>query len=530
MTSTGYGETESAAEPLGSTLPRLWTRPLAEGPPGPCGCGCALTPVTSYGFEVADFAATTLGTPLDPWERWLVIHAGEMISADMPRFRHILVIVARQNGKTWLLTVLALYWLFVDRWPLILSTSTNLEYAKEAWSKGVDLVQANERLARDLPAGTRGSVPGVRTANGQEAFTTKDKSRWKIAASNRRGGRSLTIDRLVMDELREHDSWEAWNAAVPATNALPFAQIWGISNQGDSTSVVLNARRAVALEETDRRRGLFEWSAPEGSRATDPHALAMANPNMNRRGLSTADLVSEAEAATTAGGEQLTKFLTEILCIPVKTRLPAIDAAMWADCLGPVDLAPHRARLAVCIDVSLDGLHATAVAAAVLPDERVAVDVIGAWHGPAAAITMQTELPRLLDPIRPRVLGWLPEGPAAMLAAGLRRAVKSRAARRNLPRRMTIEEMTGDACGACMSFAEMVRAGMIVQPGDPLLDAQVCDAERYPQGDKWRFTRRGVGHCDAAYATAGAVHLAMSLPPAPPPLSGVPSGQRSSEE
>jgi hypothetical protein len=117
---------------LGSTLPRLWTRPLGTGPPGPCGCGCALTEHTSFGFDVAWFAEHVLGTPLDPWERWLAIHAGELLPNGLPRFRHVLVIVARQNGKTWLLTVLALYWLFVEQVGLILSTSSALEYAREA--------------------------------------------------------------------------------------------------------------------------------------------------------------------------------------------------------------------------------------------------------------------------------------------------------------------------------------------------------------------------------------------------------------
>ncbi|MEK8107422.1 hypothetical protein NKG94_23895 [Micromonospora sp. M12] len=47
-----------------------------SGDPGPCGCGCALTRATSYGFEVDDFARDTLQHPLDPWQRWLAIHGG----------------------------------------------------------------------------------------------------------------------------------------------------------------------------------------------------------------------------------------------------------------------------------------------------------------------------------------------------------------------------------------------------------------------------------------------------------------------
>ena len=63
-----------------------------------------------------------------------------------------------------------------------------------------------------------------------------------------RGGRSLTIDRLIMDELREHPDWSAYNAAVPATSAVQDAQTWMITNQGDEKSVVLHSLRKQALE------------------------------------------------------------------------------------------------------------------------------------------------------------------------------------------------------------------------------------------------------------------------------------------
>src|SRR5689334_19115868 len=93
----------------GSVTPRLWTRPLRP-----------LTPGTSYGFAVIDFARDVLGTPLDPWQQWVVIHAGELLEDGRPRFRTVLLLVARQQGKTTLLKVLSLFWLYVECHPLIL--------------------------------------------------------------------------------------------------------------------------------------------------------------------------------------------------------------------------------------------------------------------------------------------------------------------------------------------------------------------------------------------------------------------------
>ena len=55
----------------------------------------------------------------------------------------------------------------------------------------------------------------------------------------------------------------------------------------------------------------------------------------------------------------------------------------------------------------------------------------------------------------------------------------------------------------------------ILHANDPLLVAQLAGSSRVWVGDGWRFARKGgVGHVDAVYALAGAVHLARNLPAA----------------
>src|SRR4029079_8631941 len=106
---------------------------------------------TSYGFDVIWFAEHVLGTPLDPWECFAAVHLGELLPDGRPRFRKCLIIVARQAGKTLLCRVLTLYWRFVERWQMILSTSTNLAYAKESWSSVVSQAESIPDLAREVP-------------------------------------------------------------------------------------------------------------------------------------------------------------------------------------------------------------------------------------------------------------------------------------------------------------------------------------------------------------------------------------------
>lgn len=508
MTDSATPSTSSEpGERHGSTSPRLWTQPLRE-----------LTPETSYGFDVIDFARDVLGVELDPWECWLVIHAGELRPDGSPRFRHVLAIVARQNGKSFLVMVLCLYWIFLDQVRMVFSTSTNLDVAMESWSAGVDMALSCDHLTREVqPTRNR----GVRRASGQQEFKTRAGSRWKIGASNRRGGRGLSIDRAVLDELREHDDWDAWSAIVPATNARPGSQVWGVSNMGDDRAIVLDSRRTVSLAGTDPALFIAEWSAADEWRdrvhhATDDElmeAIGCANPNAGLR-IPWETLLSDAHAAIAAGGEELVKWLTEILCVRVRSRDPAVDSGKWADLLEPIDLAEHRNRVALAFDVAPDGLHATLAAAAKLPDGRVAVDIVAAWEGPGATAALRREMPGHAERVRPRLLGWLPGGPSAAVAADM-------AARRGWPpRRVTIEEILGDVASVCMGLSDLVRTGEIRHPGNELLTAHVTGAEKLMMGDRWRFSRK-VGHCDAAYAVAAAVHLARIMPPAPSPLAVV---------
>lgn len=490
---------------LGSTTPRLWTPPLRE-----------LTPETSYGFDVIDFARDVLGTPLDPWEEWAVIHGGELLEDGRPRFRTLLVLVSRQNGKTLIVKVLIAYWLFVEMVPLVLGTSTDRSYAKRTWSEVVETVKDNEWLKRHL------GPTWLRLTIGEEAMRTLDGAEYTFAANNRRAGRSTTLHRWVCDELREHNSWDTWGAATNAMNAVPFGQVVCTTNQGDDSSVVLDALRASALQfietgQGDPRLGILEWSAPDGADPTDMAALAQANPNLGRR-IDADALMGAALRAKAAGGEELSTFRTECMCQRVHLLNPAIDPDKW-DAAGtdePIKLSDHRDRLALCLDVSLDGSHATLVGAAVV-DGKIHTEVVEQWVGFGCTQQVRRELPALVRKIKPRTLGWFPQGPAAAIAADL--ATKRRGSGDWWPPpRVTVEALTAETDQVCMGLADLILAGEVVHPKDPLQTQHINSATKLTRGDRWVFGRKNVGPIDAAYATGGAVHLARTLPP---PLSPV---------
>lgn len=461
--------------------------------------------------------------PLDPWQRWSAIHAGELLPDGSPRFSIVLILVARQNGKTELLVVLALYWLYVAQIALVLGTSTKLDYAKESWKKAVKLARSIKELAAEVPK--RG---GVRKTNGEQEFTVvppdaenpddpddPDARRYKIAAANEEGGRSLSIGRLIADELRQHHSYEAWDAAEPATSAVEGSQTFALSNAGDDRSIVLNDLRETALAFIERGEGdgdlmLAEWSAPEDADPEDLAALRQANPNLGHR-KNARKLLANARRAKARGGAALTGFKTEHMCIRVQIMDPAIDPTAWRDCCDPAPVDVEvRQRLAGCIDLSPDGTHATLAVATVLEDGRVRAETVHEWTGPDAAAQLERELPAWAERVRPKVLGWFPSGPAA--------AVASKVADRRKegvqgwpPRGVTVAEIRGETTAVCMGLVKEIKARTFAHSGQAMPDAQVAKAEKLKRGDGFVFTRAG-GPVDAVYAMAGAVHLARTLP------------------
>ena len=431
------------AEPkklLGRTEPRLFTPPLRP-----------LNRRTSRGYEVADFAQM-IGEPLLPWQRWAAIHALELLPSGEYRFRTVLILVARQSGKSSLKRTVSLWRLYMDDAKLILGAAQDVSQAREQWNYCLSTIRGCPDLA--------GELESVRNVNGDEWFKVASGGRYKITASNDKAGRGLSVDELNIDELRTQTDWKAWAALSKTTLARPQAQTWAMSNMGGPEAVVLNQLREVALAGTDPSIGIFEWSGPEGCDLDDWDAIRQANPGLGYT-------VSQRALQTAIATEPPAVVRSEILCQKVDQLDGAFDLESWNACADAAgSLQGHRNRIAACFDIAPDGKHASLLVAAALPDGRVRVEVAEAWPSTEQA---RAELPALLDRIKPQAIGWYPAGPAAAFATILRRRAGS-------------TELTGGKVGeACQELADLIRGLRVV-------------------------------HVDAAYACAGAVKLARELP------------------
>jgi hypothetical protein len=483
---------------LGKETPRLATAPLRD----------LSDPRASLGHEAIAFAEDVLGVQLLAWQRWWLLHALELNEDGTYRFRTILTLVGRQQGKTTLLKIVALWAMFMERAHLVLGAAQSLDIARESWQGAVELAEGNPDLLAE--------VATVRKANGEQTLTLANGARYRISAATRSAGRGLSVDLLILDELREHRDWAAWGALSKTTIARPNALTVGISNAGDDQSAVLTSLRQAALADTDPSLALFEWSAPDGCALDDRDAWAQSMPGLGRT-------ITEAAVRTALATDPPAVFRTELLCQHVQSVDGAIDPAAWRSCADPSSFTTRpTGPISLCLDVSLDLQHVTLAAASPLPDGRLRVEILDAWSSTDAA---RDAIPGIAELVQPAAFGWFPDGPAAALGAELRsvrRIVRLPIARIVSGELVEQEEheaarLTGaSAKEACQSFADLVASRRIVHPADPLLDAHVGAAGKKQIGDGWVMVRQGVGHVDAAYAAAGAVYLARMTPPEPP--------------
>lgn len=358
---------------LGCETPRIFTPPRRE-----------LTPETTHGFACIAFAEEVLEVKLFPWQRWLLLHALELDDNGLYRYRTVVVEVARQNGKTLIMLVLALWHIYALDSKTVIGTAQDLTRSEKSWAEAVEWAMDNDELAPLIEDVKRGHPKVLTLITGCE---------YRVAAASRRGGRGFTGDLILMDELREHQSWDSWASVANTMNARPKAQAWAFSNAGDSLSVVLRYLRACAhrdlgwpdgdgdaevLGEVDRALeldddtslGWFEWSAPPNSQRNDMAALAQANPSKDHTEV-TENCITERAllAALRTSPPHIYDMECRCLWVSLAGGGP-FPEGKWVDTLDDKATPAEGAKSAICIEVSGGQRERTYIA-------RAALDVDG---------------------------------------------------------------------------------------------------------------------------------------------------------
>lgn len=466
---------------FGYTRPRLYTKPLRE-----------LTPETSLGFEAIRFAEGVLQVRLLPWQKWVLIHMLELKpgSKSQLRFRTILLMIARQNGKSLLDQVICLWRMYMGYSRLVLGTAQSLDTAEEVWESAVDLAETIPELAE--------MIERVSRVNGKKFLGLTTGQRWKVAAATRKGGRGLSADTVVMDELREHTTWEAWGAITNTAIARASAVILCTSNAGDKHSVVLKDLRQQALAEVEdgTQLGIFEYSAEDECDLDDRDAWAHANPSLGY-------IITE-DAIEAARRQPESVFRTENLCQWVESLLDTyIDQMLWASLEDRGSQISPESEICFGLDCSASREYSYISVAGYRDDGRVHVEPIAARAGVLWTVPLLEQVGRAWGIKRVGVQA------RGCMAAELIPHIKDAG--------LEVVEIGGSALGAATGqFYDLVRDRNLRHRGEPLVDGAVATAMVKKLGEAQVWDRTGspgdiaplVSMSWAAYALAN---------PAPPP-------------
>lgn len=255
-------------------LPAHYTRPI-DNPDYREGDALIKLAELMFRFEANE------DTRLDIWQKWLIREILQRYPAGHERagqlvYRQVVVSMGRQNGKTVLGSVFALYGLIlmVRRAPEVISIAARVDQAKNLYKKVRFCIETVPALKeRFRPAGRAGITSRVRSK----------PASYEVKASDGDGLQSFSGCLMLLDELHLLKP-EAWWALVLGSSAQAKALVAGFTTAGDDNSALLKELYKIGMSAVNRdeghndRVGFFLWTADPALDLYDPLALIQANP------------------------------------------------------------------------------------------------------------------------------------------------------------------------------------------------------------------------------------------------------------
>jgi len=341
-------DTELPKPLLGVQTPRIST-PLNDLP--------------SRGGELIDLAAS-LGVDLMEWQKFALIHTHKYKPDGRWASPTNCIVVARQNGKSFLQQIRILGGLFLWDEPLQIGQAHTLNTSLEQFRQMMWTIEANESLSKQ--------VKKVRLNHGAEEIETKMGTRFMVRAG---GSAARGISRpstIHLDELLRMNNMDSYASLRYTLMAAPNPMLMGYTNAGDNTSVVLNSFRDRAMASIGGvidDIAYFEWSSP-----TDEITLENArhaNPAMG--------VTIHEDNIRSVLNDPPNVVMSEVLCRWVVAIQNIVDAAAWNNCLDKtVDLDPEKTTW-LAIDLSPDRKHASLVGAQKIGGEQFVVKLLHSW-------------------------------------------------------------------------------------------------------------------------------------------------------
>jgi hypothetical protein len=397
---------------------------------------------------------------LFPWQELVADVAGEYhLETKIPVYRTVGVSVSRQNGKTTIVCARIARQLIAPR-QTVGYTAQDRGLARTKWDEHVSILM-------DTPFAER--VERVDRTNHREML--------------------VSIDLAVVDEAHAHETMGVVSAIQPAMAARPHAQIWLLSNAGDSRSVLWRHYTDVGRIEVDNPASTmawFEWS-PSDPDADDVQfnraAWQEGNPSLGLPG-------GVLETALSDGALTMDRptFLREHLNVWAdSSALVGIDAVVWA--ASRIDDQVPTEKLAFGLDFTPERDRGALAVAGQVGDGPEAIT-------PIELVESSSDLERIVQRAAQVANDWngliiIDRGsPAASAVPALERLTWDEA---TLTHRVRLIPMT-ELVRACGEFHDAALHARISHRGDYRLTDAVVAATKRRVGEAWCWQRRG--HAD----------------------------------
>lgn len=437
----------------------------------------------------------TSGSGLYNYQKWLIKHALETYpeghaKAGMLRFRQVLILVARQNGKTEIGAGFGIYGLRREPGDQIIGVASNAKQANVLYKRTGDAIERTPALKKRFKKIT--ATRGIRSIEG---------STYEIRASKGESLQGEPIEMGFIDEVHivKDDLHQAMLAGLGGRDDAILIMI---STAGDETSTLLNrlqeiGEAAVSADPETNRFGYFVYEAPEARIPDDPETfkewLAIANPKIKEGHQDIANLLTDLE----------TMHPNDIVRYHLNRRTTSTSVFIgldeWQALARPSgSVMPKDTPVIFSIERTREWSHATISASTKDKLGQIHTEIIASIVNP----TEEQLLKACIALKKHKPLAYVLDG---YRFKGLAKELKNKGY-------ITYAYSGGEIAQACSIFYAKIKTKGLTHAGDALLVDQMPGARAVTKGNNFTIGRaKGAAEIDSIYATALGVYAAESI-------------------
>ena len=303
-----------------------------------------------------------------PWQRdWLGTLYGWRKSDGSKRFKRAVCHVSKKNGKTLLVSIVAMFELFTRDTPspLVCSASTSRENATQVFKELAHSIRRNDKL----------NALAKITASTKRIRFEKNNAEYRALSADAGSAEGLNLSCCLIDEGHSHRSDKLYRSLEYSTIARPNATLISISTAGNNLShwyfdLYSKAKRVLCGDDLDTSFFPTIYEIPDTQDVEDPLSWPLANPSI---GVSFAYDAFKSDLAAAKGNSADWHNFLRYRCNRWVSGSDEsyIDVLKWDQCQAQVDEQQlHQADCYLACDLSQTTDPTALCALWVLPQNR----------------------------------------------------------------------------------------------------------------------------------------------------------------